>query len=148
MIRTWRLGSQRGTSTLEFVAVLPVLLFIFLGGLELSRAWFTATIASNAAREGARVAVALDPVDPLNPSFANAKTAGEQKIDDILAAANLTAASRSVTCIPAGPCNANDTVQATVTINFVTVSPLFFQAMLGNSLDPLRLTETTFMRRE
>ena len=147
MIRAWRLGSQRGTSTLEFVAVLPVLLFIFLGGLELSRAWFTATIASNAAREGARVAVAMDPPDPLNPSFANAKTAGEQKIDDILTAANLTAVSRSVTC-PTTACPSDSTVTATVTINFVTVSPLFFQAMLGNSLDPLVLTETTRMRRE
>ena len=146
MIRAWRLGSQRGTSTLEFIVVLPVLLLIFLGGLELSRAWFTATIASNAAREGARVAVAMDPPDPLNPSSANAKTAGEQKIDAILTAAHLTAASRSVVC--AGACPSDSTVTATVTINFVTVSPLFFQAMLGNSLDPLVLTETTQMRRE
>ena len=144
-MRAWRLGSQRGTSTLEFVAVLPVLLIIFLGGLELSRAWFTATIATNAAREGARVAAAMDPVDPTNPSFANAKAAGEQRIDDILAAANLTASNRIVTCPTT--CPTNSQVTATVTINFVTVTPLFLP-MLGTSTDPLVLTETTIMRRE
>src|SRR5215468_5056875 len=56
-MRHLRLGNQRGTSTLEFVVVLPTLLIIFLGGLELSRAWLTANIAAHAAREGARVGV-------------------------------------------------------------------------------------------
>jgi Flp pilus assembly protein TadG len=146
MIRVWRLGSQRGTSTLEFIVVLPVLLIIFLAGLELSRAWFTATIATNAARDGARVAVAMDPVDPANPSFANAKAAGEQRIDDILTAANLTAVSRSVTC-ETDACPADSQVTASVKINFLTVTPGFLP-MLGTSRNPLVLTETTIMRRE
>jgi Flp pilus assembly protein TadG len=134
---------------LEFLVVLPALLFIFLGGLELSRAWFTATIATNAAREGARIAAALDPVDPANPSFTNAQTAGQQRIDDVLTAANLTAASRSVTCDNAGGpnCATNSQVTATLTINFVTVTPLFLP-MLGTSSSPLVITETVNMRRE
>lgn len=145
-MRPWRLGNQRGTSTLEFVVVLPVLLLIFMGGLELSRAWFTATIATNAAREGARVAVSMDPADPNNPSFANAQTAGEARIDAILAAANLTAASRSVTC-PTSPCPTNSQVTAAVTVNFVSVAPLLLP-MLGTPSAPLVITETTVMRRE
>ena len=66
-MRAWRLGNQRGTSTLEFVVVLPTLLIIFLGGLELSRAWLSANIATNAAREGARVGV-VTPALGTNPN--------------------------------------------------------------------------------
>ena len=49
------LRQQQGTSTLEFAIVLPTLLIIFLGGLELSRAWLTVNVTTNAVREGARV---------------------------------------------------------------------------------------------
>jgi hypothetical protein len=38
-------------------------------------------------------------------------------------------------------------VTASVTINFVTVAPLFLP-VLGTSSDPLVITETTIMRRE
>lgn len=145
-MRACRFGDQLGTSTLEFIVVLPTLLIIFLGGMELSRAWLTANIATNAAREGARVAVAMDPLDPANPSFANARTAGEARIDEILAVANLTAASRSVVC-PTTPCPHDSPVTSTVTINFVTVTPLFLP-VLGTPSNPLVLTETTIMRRE
>lgn len=145
-MRAWRFGDQLGTSTLEFIVVLPTLLIIFLGGMELSRAWLTANIATNAAREGARVAVAMDPLDPANPSFANAKAAGEARIDEILAAANLTAASRNVAC-PTTTCPYDSPVTSTVTINFVTVTPLFLP-VLGTPSNPLVLTETTIMRRE
>ena len=153
MIQVWRLGGQRGTSTLEFIVVLPMLLFIFLGGLELSRAWFTATIATNAAREGARLAAATGPADPAIPLFANAKTAGEGRILEILTVANLTAPVKSVDCyegLITGPvsvtCPTNSQVMATVTINFVTVAPVFL-ASFGVP-NPLVLTEKSIMRRE
>src|SRR5712664_2452260 len=96
----WRSGNQRGTSTLEFIVVLPTLLIIFLGGLELSRAWLAANIATNAAREGARVGVVTPALgaDPNSPVFDNG--AALTRINDILTAANLTAASVSVTCTP------------------------------------------------
>jgi len=151
--------NQRGTSTLEFIAVLPVLLFIFLAGLELSRAWFTATIATNAAREGARTAAAMDPATPPTPpnapDFSNAQTAGQNRIDAILGAANLTAASRSVTCDNSGPpptgsnagCWPNSQITATITIDFTTVTPLFLP-MLGTTSNPLVINEITNMRRE
>jgi Flp pilus assembly protein TadG len=145
-MRARRFGDQLGTSTLEFIVVLPTLLIIFLGGMELSRAWLTANIATNAAREGARVAVAMDPLDPANPSFANAQTAGEARIDEILAAANLTAASRSVACATSA-CPQDSPVTAIVTMNFVTVTPLFLP-MLGTPSNPLVLSEKTIMRRE
>jgi len=154
-MRAWRLGNQRGTSTLEFIVVLPTLLIIFLGGLELSRAWLAANIATNAAREGARVGVVTSALgtDPNAPIFDN--SAALARIDDILKAANLyPAASRGVTCTPpAVPppglsgCIPDSQVTATVTLNFVTVAPLFLP-VLGTPSDPLVLTESTIMRRE
>jgi len=149
------LGNQRGTSTLEFIVVLPTLLIIFLGGLELSRAWLAANIATNAAREGARVGVVTPTLgsNPNAPIFDD--SAALARIDDILRAANLyPAASRGVTCTPpATPppglsgCIPDSQVTASVTLNFVTVVPLFLP-VLGTPSDPLVMTETTIMRRE
>ncbi len=151
----WRLGNQRGTSTLEFIVVLPTLLIIFLGGLELSRAWLAVNIATNAAREGARVGVVTPALgsNPNAPIFDD--SAALARIDDILRAANLyPAASRGVTCTPpATPppglsgCIPDSQVTASVTLNFVTVVPLFLP-VLGTPSDPLVMTETTIMRRE
>ena len=153
-MQTRRLGNQRGTSTLEFIVVLPTLLIIFLAGLELSRAWFTANIATNAAREGARVGVVTPALgtNPNAPVFDN--SAALTRINDILSAANLTANTVSVTCTPpASPppglsgCIPDSTVRASVTINFVTVAPLFLP-VLGTTSSPLVINETTIMRRE
>jgi Flp pilus assembly protein TadG len=155
-MRTSRLRDQRGTSTLEFIVVLPTLLIIFLGGLELSRAWLAANIATNAAREGARVGVVTPALgaNPNSPIFDN--SAAVTRITEILTAANLTAAPSgiTVTCTPpASPppglsgCIPDSRVTASVTINFVTVVPLFLP-VLGTPSSPLVLTETTVMRRE
>jgi Flp pilus assembly protein TadG len=154
-MRIWRSGNQRGTSTLEFIVVLPTLLIIFLAGLELSRAWLAVNIATNAAREGARVGVVTPAIgtNPNAPIFDD--SAALTRIDDILKAANLyPAASRGVTCTPpATPppglsgCIPDSQVTASVTLNFVTVVPLFLP-VLGTPSDPLVMTETTIMRRE
>jgi Flp pilus assembly protein TadG len=139
-----RLGNQRGTSTLEFLVVLPTLLFIFLASLELSRAWLTSNIATNAAREGARVGVVTPPPDPNAPSFNNGPAV--TRVNEVLTAANLTAASVSVTC-SATACPPDSQVEATVVINFETVVPLFLP-VLGTPGSPLVLQETVRMRRE
>jgi Flp pilus assembly protein TadG len=139
-----RLRNQRGTSTLEFLVVLPTLLFIFLASLELSRAWLASNIATNAAREGARVGVVTPPPNPSSPTFDNGPAL--TRISEVLSAANLTAASVSVTC-SATACPPDSQVQATVTINFETVVPLFLP-ILGTPGSPLVLQETVRMRRE
>jgi hypothetical protein len=91
--------------------------------------------------------------NPNAPIFDN--SAALARIDDILKAANLyPAASRGVTCTPpATPppglsgCIPDSKVTASVTLNFVTVVPLFLP-VLGTPSDPLVMTETTIMRRE
>lgn len=48
---------RRGQSLVEFALVLPVLLLLFMGILDFGRAVYAYNTLSNAAREGARVAI-------------------------------------------------------------------------------------------
>lgn len=50
-------GPERGQSLVEFALVLPVLLLLFMGILDFGRAVYAYNTLSNAAREGARVAI-------------------------------------------------------------------------------------------
>jgi Flp pilus assembly protein TadG len=162
MTRTRPLGffgwlkHQRGTSTLEFAVVLPTLLIIFVGGLELARAWLTVNVTTNAVREGARVAAASNPTltgtNPVNYGFDN--TQALLRLNQVLASANLTPSAVSVTCTPAATppagttgCTPDSQIQASATVNFVTVAPLFLP-VLGTPASPLVIQETARMRRE
>ncbi|HXG02381.1 MAG TPA: TadE/TadG family type IV pilus assembly protein [Candidatus Binatia bacterium] len=150
MSESRRTRDQRGTSTLEFVVVLPTLLLIFLGGLEFSRAWFTANVVTSAAREGARVAVVTPATGP-NPTTSPVFDPGPAvaRIGAVLSAANLTPTAVSVTCTPAPPppgqsgCVPGSQITATVTVNFATVVPAFLPMLASRPI-----TGTATMRRE
>ena len=73
------LGSEDGTSVLEFAVVVPFLMIVFVVGAELSRAWFTANIVQNAVREGAR----MGAVTPDTPA-GTASSVGQTRITSIL----------------------------------------------------------------
>ena len=123
----------RGTSTLEFIVVLPALLLIFLGAVEFSRAWMTLNVVTAAAREGARVGTVTNPFDAA-PAIA--------RIDAVLTAANLAAAARTVTC--SGACAPDSTVTANVTVNFATLFPIMLPGLQG----PFPLRSQAVMRFE
>ena len=79
MNRAGRQNNQSGTSTLEFVVVLPTLLLVFFAIMELSRAWLTVNIVTTATREGARMGV-------VTPAFAGGvfdPAPAEARIDQI-----------------------------------------------------------------
>ena len=121
---------------MEFVILLPVLMFLLFGIFEISRLWLTIGVVAEAARQGAREAAVTAPFS---------STAGEAKANAVLAAANLTAVTGypSVTC-SASPCNPNDTITATVRVTFATPVPLLATAM-GS---PRPIQQTTQMRFE
>ncbi|MGH2395070.1 MAG: TadE/TadG family type IV pilus assembly protein [Candidatus Limnocylindria bacterium] len=52
-----RAREERGQSLVEFAIALPLLLAIVIGIFEFGRAWNVRQVVTNAAREGARVAV-------------------------------------------------------------------------------------------
>jgi Flp pilus assembly protein TadG len=54
-MRTWL--DQRGTALIEAAVTIPILLLIAIGIFEFGRAYQTWQILTNAAREGARIAV-------------------------------------------------------------------------------------------
>src|SRR5262249_26969244 len=88
------LASAKGTSILEFLAVFPFIMLIFLVCIELSRAWMTANVVQNAVREGARVAVVTKATDTPDPA-----TAGIDRINSILSISSLSpVAGPSVSC--------------------------------------------------
>lgn len=138
MNRARQQNNQSGTSTLEFVVVLPTLLMVFFAIMELSRAWLTVNIVTTATREGAR----MGSVTPTVAGNVFDPTPAEARIDQILTAANLlTGVTRSVSC-PA-PCVTGSQVQANVQVTFDTVMPIFLPMLM--SLD---INRTTIMRYE
>lgn len=58
-----RLKSERGAALLEAAITIPVVLLISVGIFEFGRAFQTWQVLTNAAREGARIAVLSDTTD-------------------------------------------------------------------------------------
>ena len=120
MITIWirrRLGNAKGTSTLEFIAVFPILLLVFLVGVELCRAWLTANIALNAVREGVRLAV-------VTPAANDPIATATNRILDVLTVTNIPVVSGpTVACDPS--CTIDAQVNASVTVQFQTIFPIF-----------------------
>ena len=50
-------GNRRGQAMVELAILLPVLLLLVFGMIEMSNAWRTFQVVTNSAREGARVAI-------------------------------------------------------------------------------------------
>jgi Flp pilus assembly protein TadG len=126
----------RGTSTLEFIVVLPFLFILMLTAVELSRMLFIYNTIVQATRDGARVAVVTEPFST-GPAIT--------RINNILAASNITGASVDVSC-STGPCDGvtESTVKVTVTVNFQTLFPLL--SSMFSVVPPL--THYTYMRYE
>jgi hypothetical protein len=55
-----RRPDERGQAVVEMALILPVLLLLLIGMLEFSRAWHAKQVITDAAREGARLAVVQD----------------------------------------------------------------------------------------
>ena len=84
-----RLGGDQGTALLEMALTLPLLLFVAVAIFEFGRAFQTWEVLTNAAREGARVAVLPDP------------TAGvaEDRVLQYMQAGQLTAATSATIAV-------------------------------------------------
>src|SRR5262245_23243150 len=73
-----RLKSDRGTALLEMALTLPLLLLVSIGIFEFGRAYQYEQVLTNAAREGARVAVLPgQPVDAVQARVLAYLTAGQ-----------------------------------------------------------------------
>jgi Flp pilus assembly pilin Flp len=59
---SWR--DERGAAAVEFALILPVIIMLLFGIIELGRAWNVKQVLTDAAREGARVAAVNNSILP------------------------------------------------------------------------------------
>lgn len=141
-----RLRHERGTAIIETALTLPLLLFIGVGIIEFGRAYQTSQVLTNAAREGARVAVLPN----------QAAGAVDARVRQYLSIGGLASdASVGVTVTPVavatGAVATAPGSQVTVTypFTFIVMQPVA-QLMVSGSMvgDPITVTKTAVMRNE
>ena len=126
--------SRSGASAVEFAVVAPVFFLVVLGIIEFGRMVMVQQVITNAAREGARIAVLDDST--------TAKVT--QRVNDYLSAARLAGATINVSPSPPSSAKYDQPVSVEVRLPFSEVSllsrPFFSKATV--------LTANSVMRRE
>src|SRR5262249_8583925 len=127
-----RLTPQQGVASLEFVLILPILLFILFGSVELIPAWFRPKLLPHAAvrrgaREAARAGVVATP--------ANVQAAANARLTALLGPSGQAPLNWSATvgCTPA-PCAPDSQVRVNVTATFQTVLPVLLPMLQSITL--------------
>jgi len=117
---------ETGQSLLEFAIILPVLLIIAAGVLDVGRLYFSYVAVTDAASEGAAYAAA----HPNNENYVIARARG---------ASNMTADDSEIEFLcPTCPTVASgDTVTVTVTYSFTLATPIV-EAIVPGGVIPLR----------
>lgn len=115
--------AEKGASLVEAAVVIPFLILLVFGTIDLARGFFDAAKVQEVAQEGA-VYAGLNPAAPA----------------DTIARAEETIDSPDFTGSITVTCPANDQVAVTVTYNFNVITPVI-SAIVGSPLD-LSHTET------
>jgi len=131
--------NQRGAALVEVAITIPILLALLLGIAEFARAWHIQQVITNAAREGARVAILPSSGSGPNAAISNA-------VDTRLAGGNVVGATTVVV-------NTAATGQPdSVTVSYVYTYEIFGKAMslLSGGAVPASVTlqSTSVMRNE
>jgi Flp pilus assembly protein TadG len=135
-------SSERAQSLVEFAFVLPIFLLIIMATVDFAVGLKTYITITNAAREGARLAVTLSPTDPdtvtLVQDHVADRSAGLVEAGDVTIAYPIDAAS-------------DNPVEVTAEYEYKYITPLgkllsFFSA--GSITDPLHMSSTSTMRVE
>ena len=141
-------ASERGQALLETALVLPLLLLVSVGIFEFGRAYQTVQVLTNAAREGARVAVlptstSADVQSRVTAYMISGRLAGY--------AGATVAVNQSVPmAIGAGTTATASTVTVSYPFSFVVLNPVANLVVRGSALGgaPLTLTASAEMRNE
>jgi Flp pilus assembly protein TadG len=144
MNRLRRLRSEEGAQLVEFALVLPLLLLVVLGIAEFGFIFQRYEVLTNAAREGARIAVL--------PGYATADV--EARVAAYLTAGNIptTAANPAVAVasvaipVAGGPAISGRRVTITYTYTYMFLGPI--GAIFGSTYSTLPLTAVSEMRSE
>lgn len=147
MKTTWqRLAGERGTALLETALTVPLLLLVSVGIFEFGRAYQTWQVLTNAAREGARVAVMPGSA----PGAAEARVRQYLQTGQLPNGATATVVVNPLALVSIGTGTATATV---VTVNypfpFIVLQPVARLLVSGSTLGaPVILTASAEMRNE
>jgi len=139
------LGNERGTALLETAMTLPLLLIVSVGIFEFGRAFQTWQVLTNAAREGARLAV-----------LPNSTDAGvKARVKSYLATGQLTATPAivlnpaSTVDIGGGATAKSSLVTVSYPFKFMVLQPVASLIVSGATYGaPFTLTASAEMRNE
>lgn len=140
------LKSERGSALLETALTLPLILLVSVGIFEFGRAYQVEQVLTNAAREGARVAV-MPGMDPATV---------ESRVREYLLSGsvpNASSASVAITAvsIPMGTGSAAGTkVTVNYPFSFMVLNPVANLVVNGSTLGgaPLTMSASSEMRNE
>lgn len=132
---------QKGAAAVEFALILPILLLVFFGIVELSLALYDKAILTNASREGARAGIVLS-----SPKMTDAqiRTVVLNYTDGALISLGATTAP-TVTIAQSSPASFPNPLRVTVSY---TYKGLGVGTMLGALGAPIVLTSSTSMVNE
>ena len=141
-----RLKSERGAALLETALTLPLLLMVAVGIFEFGRAYQTWQVLTNAAREGARVAVLPNAAT----DAATARVAAYLRSGELSDAASATVAvTAEAIDIGGGTTAAGSRVTVTYPFEFIVMQPVARLLVSGSTVGaPLTMTASAVMRNE
>jgi Flp pilus assembly protein TadG len=141
-----RMRSERGAALLEAAITIPMLLLISVGIFEFGRAWQTWQVLTNAAREGARLAVLPDPTAGVPEARVREYMAGGELPGAQTAAVTVNRSS-SIT-VNGAPVSASE-VTIDYPFSFIVLQPVARLVSPGTSVGgPLTMRAQAVMRNE
>jgi len=132
-MRIWK--DHKGQSLVEFALILPILLILVLGAMDIGRLFFTKTVITNAAREGANH-LAYHPADIAGMQAVIAQEANSSTLE--YADLNITTDPITGCCLTGQPV----TVTVSTTVDLIYEDIL---ALLGMISGPIELSSSVEM---
>jgi Flp pilus assembly protein TadG len=142
-----RIKSSRGTALLEVAFILPLILLLAVGIFEFGRAYETMQVLTNAAREGARVAVLPAQPTDVVPTRVKAYLNAGGLVGD---SAGITVTPTTIALNSTGSATASGSkVTVTYPFSFMVIQPIAKMVSGSSSLgDAFTMTAVSEMRNE
>ena len=141
-----RAGENRGAAIIEVALTLPLLLLVSVGIFEFGRAYQTWQVLTNAAREGARLAVLPDS----NDSAVRNRVVSYMQTGQLPEATNATIDITRDNAIDVGSGSATASeITVRYPFSFITLQPVARLVVPGGSLgSPIVMAASAMMRNE
>lgn len=142
-----RLTSERGTAIVETAMTLPLILLVAVGIFEFGRAYQTWQVITNAAREGARLAVLPNTSAGTVETRVRAYLQAGQ-LPNAMSAGVVVDRNASLS-IGAGTATASE-VTVSYPFQFIVLQPVAYLVVTGSTLggSPITMTASAEMRNE